>query len=105
MLKDDEGLDTKEDRDRIFLPRTSVALSSLSRQRLAGAEKDCLRKGDPWQEETGSAVLDRKPICLRCSWYQCCSGVLDYTPVSKSPSLSVLANPVSKSPALSVLAT
>ena len=51
LLKDDD-VDTNEDKDKIFLPRVAVALSSLSRLRLAGAEKDCRRKGDPRQEET-----------------------------------------------------
>ena len=51
LFKEDEDLDTSRDKDKTLLPRFSVALSSLSRLSLAGAEKECLRKGDPRQEE------------------------------------------------------
>ena len=47
LFKEDEDLDTSRDKDKTLLPRFSVALSSLSRLSLAGAEKEC----DPRQEE------------------------------------------------------
>ena len=45
-----EEAETNFDKERTLTPRFLVALSSLSSETLAGAEKECLRKGDFLQE-------------------------------------------------------
>ena len=46
----EEVAETNLDKERTFTPRFFVALSSLSKVILAGAEKECLRRGDLSQE-------------------------------------------------------
>ena len=46
----EDEADTNLDKERTLTPRFFVALSSLSRVILAGAEKECLRRGDSSQE-------------------------------------------------------
>ena len=53
-----EEILTTWDNERTLSPSTFVALSSLSRHTLAGAEKECLRKGDLWQDEVSSVEVN-----------------------------------------------
>ena len=46
----EEVVETNLDKERTRTPRFFVALSSLSKVILAGAEKECLRRGDFSQE-------------------------------------------------------
>ena len=62
----EEELLTTCDNEWTLSPRAFVAVSSLSRQTLAGAENDCLRIGDLWQEDEVSSLTNNDCFITEC---------------------------------------
>ena len=56
LRETEEELLTTCDNELTLSPRASVALSSRARHTLAGADNECLLKGDPLQEDEVSSV-------------------------------------------------
>ena len=68
LRETEEELLTTCDNELTLSPRASVALSSRARHTLAGADNECLLKGDPLQEDEVSSVAVDNNLVADCKY-------------------------------------